>query len=101
MHWAAKSGNLAITRALVEAGANICAEDKWKLTPTFLARQEGDRCAQVFKYLFLNGGKFGMDTVASGELMPNIPSRRSSIASLDATFLTNIKLGSEVLTLRG
>ncbi|KAL2635211.1 hypothetical protein R1flu_006690 [Riccia fluitans] len=58
IHWAARAGNLPIVKLLVTYGADFCKEDRYGLTPLFLARNKGNEGEDVFKYLLGEGAPY-------------------------------------------
>ncbi|MCO5553321.1 hypothetical protein L7F22_006842 [Adiantum nelumboides] len=58
IHWAARTGSLPIVRLLVQYGANINKEDKYGLTPLYLAKSRGPDGEEVFQYLLAEGAPY-------------------------------------------
>ncbi|KAJ7568440.1 hypothetical protein O6H91_01G033000 [Diphasiastrum complanatum] len=58
IHWAARAGSLPIVRMLVQFGAKIAKEDKYGLTPLYLAKSIGANGEDVFRYLLSEGAPF-------------------------------------------
>eukprot|EP00898_Chlorokybus_atmophyticus_P003354 jgi/Chlat1/4019/Chrsp26S03996 len=64
MHWAARAGHLEIVQFLRDNGADVNKEDKWGLTPVYLAKQKGADAESVFKFLLGAGANYN-DMTAS------------------------------------
>ncbi|CAM6110079.1 unnamed protein product [Calypogeia fissa] len=57
-HWAARGANLPIVKLLVQYGANYKKEDRFGLTPLYLAKSKGFEGEEVFKYLLGEGAPY-------------------------------------------
>eukprot|EP01018_Ginkgo_biloba_P023312 Gb_30524 [translate_table: standard] len=84
LHWAARCGSLPIVRLLVAYGADINKEDKYSLTPLYLAKSKGLDAEEVFNYLRSEGANYNeQKTFCSTEIEANIMAEMASLDKLD------------------
>eukprot|EP00249_Psilotum_nudum_P003956 c17473_g1_i4 orf=210-863(-) len=83
LHWAARAGSLPIVRLLVQYGAKVNKEDKYGLTPLYLAKSRGPDGEEVFQYLLSEGAPYNeLRTFRLSTIEQQI---RADMVAIDAT----------------
>jgi ankyrin repeat protein len=98
LHWAVRSGNLAVTEMLVHAGANVNAANRYGVTPLSLAAGDGN--APILGILIKAGAdvKAAEASLPDGEKLLMLASRTGGVEAIQA--LVNAGLDVNATELR-